>query len=624
MKASLISIGCDKYQYEEFPELSGAENDATAIYTLLSNSEYAIYEKFDSIYLGSPNKIEIIQALEKVLYEKDCPDILTFFFAGHGGVFSGAYYLCVNETRIDRISLTALPLSEIFRIVSATQVKHVNLIIDACNTAGLVNDLLALIKPDLMGGQGTFGISILAAAASDEAALEVAGHGLLTASLLAIIKGEERINTYSEYLDLVSIGRAISTKFIEKKFGQTPTSWGMNLYGPSVFSKNPFHTSDNSIPTHYYSFIPSASRVGKVLAQHKSELLEAFENLEKTEGVDGFLKILRDVTRQIENSDDLITIIKGVGYRFIEKNQPSANFKQLELVNALVTLLLPHLCDSSIKSTVIELMQLFRYIGRSVLKDLNEQLEADKHYLISKNDNGFGVLANYFYLPIRLSKILGYFGQLLLVDEGVKEELNRFINLLKANYSKHIGVMSDLQSPFIYTFFKACLNGNQTAEAKPILYTYINSYLAYSGKIAKLDLGPEKAPLFLMQRYSTGEVSSDLKASPESIGGVLLLHAVSYCIDEELDMHLHNLDRRGMHIFIPGEIDCFGSEVIESGINLTPRCGFDFWTCKEFMNLFENNYSLYSNINRNEIDLTVKFSCVAASFCLPDRVPVMF
>lgn len=624
MKASLISIGCDKYQNKEFPELYGAENDATAIYALLSNSEYALYEKFDSIYLGSPNKIGIIQALEKVLYEQECPDILTIFFAGHGGVFNGTYYLCVNETRIDRISLTGLPLSEIFRIVSSTQVKHVNLIIDACNTAGLVNDLVALIKPDLMGAQGTFGISILAAAASDEVASEVAGHGLLTASLLAIIKGEERINTYSEYLDLVSIGRAISTKFIEEKLGQTPSSWGMNLYGPSVFSKNPFHASDNSIPTHYYSFIPSASRVGKVLAQHKSELLDAYENLEKKEGVDGFLKILRDITRKIENLDDFITIITGVGYRFIEKSQPSANFKQLELVNALVTLLLPHLYESSIRSTVLELIQLFRYIGRNVLTEINEQLEADKHYLISRNDNGFGVLANYFYLPIRLSKILGYFGQLLIVDEGVKGDLIRFIHLIKANYLRHIGIMSDLQSPFIYAFFRACLNGNQAAEAQPILYAYINSYLAYSGKIAKLDLGPEKAPLFLIQRYSPDKVSSDLKANPETIGGVLLLHAVSYCIDEELDMHLHNLDRRGMHIFIPGEIGSFGNEVIENGINLIPRCGFDFWTCKEFMNLFENNYNLYSNVNRNEIDLTVKFSCVAASFCLPDRVPVMY
>lgn len=624
MKACVVSIGCDKYQNQELPDLSAAENDATAIYEALVNSEYALYDKTDSVCLRSPKLAEIIKALEEVLFERECPDVLTIFFAGHGGVFAGTYYLCLNETRIDRISLTALPLSEIFRIVSSSQLKHVNLVIDACYTAGLVNDLLALIKPDLIGARGSFGLSILAAAASDEIATEIGEHGILTKSLLRIINGKESVNTYSEYLDLVSIGRTLSTKFIEENVGQTPSSWGINLYGPSIFSKNPFHSAANSIPINYFSFIPSASRVGKILSEHKSDLLELYENLEKVEGVDDFINILRIIIRKIETIGDQITIVKGIGYRFIEKFQPAENFKQLELINALITLLIPSIENAQVKNLISELIQLFRFIGNKLLVRINSELQKDKYFLISREGIGFGMLANYFYLPIRISKIIGYLSQLLMIDNEEKDSIIWLIDFIKVNYESHISTMSDLQAPFIYTFFRTFLITNEFDTAKPLLYRYINSYLASSGKIAPIKLSAEKIPLFLIQRYTSDKISQELRANPTTIGTVLLLQAIHYGLDGELDLHMHSLDRKNMHIFIPCDAKEFGNDVIENGMNLVPKCGFDFFTCEEFKALFEINYNQYSNIDRSSIDLISKFSFIAASFCLPDRIPLMY
>jgi hypothetical protein len=170
-------------------------------------------------------------------------------------------------------------------MLSSSGVKHVNLVIDACNTGGLVNDLTAIIKPEIMGAKGSIGIAMLAAAASDEFAGEVAGQGLLTGELVKYIDGTKHVTTDTEYLDLVTVGKALSAEFIKSSSQQTPSAWGMNLYGPSIFAKNPFYNPCKAIGSYEFSFIPPASRLGSLIQGSKKELWEALENLHDLEAV---------------------------------------------------------------------------------------------------------------------------------------------------------------------------------------------------------------------------------------------------------------------------------------------------------------------------------------------------
>lgn len=112
-------------------------------------------------------------------------------FAGHGGVVDGTYYLLPRDADPKRYVFTGFCLSELFRMVSTANLNHVNIVIDACNTGGLVNDLGSLLKPEVIGKRGTFGVSILAAAASDEFALEENGQGLMTTSVLNLLSGKK-------------------------------------------------------------------------------------------------------------------------------------------------------------------------------------------------------------------------------------------------------------------------------------------------------------------------------------------------------------------------------------------------------------------------------------------------
>lgn len=623
MKAYLVAIGCDDYQSETLNDLSGAENDASAVYDVLADSEYSIYEKDSSYFLKSPVISDVRRTLEEVLFDKECPDIFTLFFAGHGGVVDGTYYLCLNETKTDRMSFTGLSLTEIFRIVSSSEVKHVNLIIDACNTAGLVNDLLSLIKPELMGAKGSFGISILAAAASDEYAGEIAGQGLLTGSLINLISGRKKVNSDVEFLDLVNLGRVISTKFIQEGRDQTPSSWGMNLYGPSIFSKNPYHSQDDTISTHDFSFIPPASRVGMVLLNFKDDLWSLYDDLDDTECVRDFLEVIRSAGETVDNTDDLITLLKGVGYRFIEKFSPECDFKQLELINAISTVLIPYLSNEKARVAFSEFMALFKLYSVRLLDDTLANLQEDKYYLINKEGAGFDVLSNYYYLPIRLSKLVGYFSQLLLVDEGSNEKVSAFLDLVRKDYSGHLMVISEEQAPYLHSFFGIYHILGKGDQVKDFLISYMHDYIGCSGQVAALNLPTEDTLKFLIQRYTQNKIDIEYKSNPDSLGASLLLQSNAYGIGEDVDSVLHVLDRHSFHLFIPGNIGQFGEKVIENGFNMVLRCGSNFWTCKDFNDIVKENFDKYTEGDLSSLSSIERFSCVASSFVQPDRIPLM-
>ncbi len=623
MKAYLVSVGCDQYSNESLNNLSGAENDASSIYGVLVNSEYSMYDEKSSFLLRSPKVDDVRNCLEAALFENVCPDVFTLFFAGHGGVSNGTYYLCLNETRTDRISFTGLSLSEVFRLISSSEVRHVNLVIDACNTAGLVNDLLSLVKPDLMGAKGSFGISILAAAASDEFASEVGGQGILTGNLLSYISGSEKVNSELEYLDLVSLGRVISSKFIQEKIEQTPSSWGMNLYGPSIFSKNPYFSRQSTISTHDVSFIPSASRVGSLLLLQKDKLWNLYENLDEPESINRLLDILRKTSQDVESIEDLVTLIKGVGYRFIRKYEPTNNFKQLEIINAITTLLIPHLSNTKARDTIREFMHLFKQYCVQLIDDLMENLNKDRYFLLNREGSGFDSFSNHYYLPIRISKILGYSSQLLLIDKSLINKVSPLLDFLLKEYVNHLKTLSDIQAPFLYSFFSVYSSLQEKARIKDYLVAYMTDYIKCSGRVTTVNIQPENAAKYIIERYSGREISQEYTAKPNSLGASLLLQSQAYGLSEELDPYLHLMDRHNFYFFIPNDINQFGEDYIESGYNLVVRCGFQFWSCGEFCDIIKENFLKYTDSENTKLNEVDSFSCVASSFVQPNRIPLM-
>lgn len=614
MNNYLLSIGCDEYNSSSINNLEGAENDAANIFDCLIESEHSIYNKDISECLKSPTLNDVRNSLESILYDNTPPDILTLFFAGHGSIIDSTYYLFLKDSNLDRLSLSALSLSEIFRIISSSNIKHINLVIDACNTAGLVNDLTSIIKPDIIGKQGSIGVSILAAAASDEYAVEENGKGILTSNLINLINGNKKVSSETEYLDLVTLGKGISKIFSEKGIAQTPSSWGLNLYGPSIFTKNLFFNYDDSIGIHNFSYIPSISSLGTTLEPYKNKLWKYYDDIENISDYSELLYLMQNIFDEINDDDDKVLFIRGLGYRFIEKIDNDTSMKKLELINIFKSLLLPYLTNEDIQKEVETLTTFFTYYGKKSILAINGEFDLDENFLINKKES----LSNYYFLPIRISKLLSMTAQVLLLDISLEPDVLKLIGNIKKYYNNNFIVINDAQAANLYIFFKIFSKLKLEKHVKDILENYMNDFLNIRGNIAKITIDLEDTFKYIYQKYSGKEIETELLSIPSQTGSVLILISKDYGLNKYINLHMHYLDRKKFLLFIPKNFYEFSLPLIPNGNNLILQCGLHFWTVENFLDIY--NSTIKNELNGSEQLLNI--CSIASSYIQPNRIPI--
>jgi len=205
------------------------------------------YDIARSKLLLSPTIDEVRAVIRDTLFDGPKIDTFTLFFAGHGGVKSGSFYMLMRDSRSEALSASALSLADFFLNLNEAAPSQSNIVIDACESGGLIEDLGVLLKSNLIGDANTPGVTLLAMSAKDQASDETDVGGLGTSAVLDVIEGRSFVQEHSGALDLVEIGRAVSARLASES-DQTPVVWGLNLYGPPRFCKNPRFGSDPSAP----------------------------------------------------------------------------------------------------------------------------------------------------------------------------------------------------------------------------------------------------------------------------------------------------------------------------------------------------------------------------------------
>src|SRR5690554_1452400 len=130
MHRILLSIGCNKY--EHLNHLNSAEIDAAGIFETLTDQNYGQYDRDISVKLLSPTRAELRETIIDLLRHEEQIDVFTLYFAGHGVVADGSFFMCTKDTTRDFLAATAMPLSEIFQLLNSKQPLQSNIILDAC------------------------------------------------------------------------------------------------------------------------------------------------------------------------------------------------------------------------------------------------------------------------------------------------------------------------------------------------------------------------------------------------------------------------------------------------------------------------------------------------------------
>jgi hypothetical protein len=621
MKNIAICIGCD--EYSKLTRLNGAVADCRRVYDALASS--SLYDQPASRLLLSPTLRDARSCLNDVASCKDL-GVLTFYFAGHGGIKSGTFYLCFRDSDLDRLSTTSLPILDLFTVVGEIAPRQANFIIDACQAAGAMFDLNALMKPEIIGRAGSSSIAFLAASASDQYAGETDAGGLATTATVKYLTGEKEIQHTRPCLDLVEVGLAVSRDVQRSAPDQNPVAWGLNLYGDGVFATNPHYSASRSGPAFSVEGIAPTSRAGQVIRQNTEPLWEEYRAIASDHDP---RRIRRTILRlRSELGDDFAAFIRGYAPALASRAGGSEDLLAASdaiAVCAIATL--PQLDRRKTVETCRELLTARAESDHQVIAHLRASLEADRFGLLSPGH----ALADLHYLPMRVSKLLAWLclsrqADAVLGTQDATADANSasVIGLVFQHYQNCFVSVSDEQASWTL-IFGALAEKFGWHERLPLLADRLfASAVSVGGRVLRPDASGKKVFNYSLARAGTGSpISYDDLANPTELLSVLFLLGSRLGVSEQWDKRLVTFDGLTTNAYVPDSYLQFGETSVTGGNNFTCRLGHGVWTVSDYVAFYEKTVVPAIQVAARDLTQEASLVCGLAAYMFPDRVPYL-
>lgn len=480
----LVSIGCDTYA--AFGTLGGAEADASAVYKHLVTDRWGDYDPDKSVLMLSPANEEVRRVLTEILFGPDSLDELTVFFAGHGAVKDDAYFLCLRDTVYARLTVSALSLATMFGWIAEAKVRQTNLVFDACQSGGVARDIGYLLSPGVMGAAGSPGISILAASASDQEALEVGGRGLCTTSLIRCLKGEIKVQSTRPTLDLVEVGRVVSNEF--RGTTQQPVCWGLNLLGRGQFAKNPHYGGSEP---HVEDMLPPLNdpSINALVSKHAPEIWKCYSASQESFDPTMFAKAVGPALEEVALRDIAAAgiFLDGIDATFGASLVASSDLFAETQMHATCAALWLGVASGTGPDPEVSMTLLHR-VYQSGLRAVTETTESLSEYRYNLLGLRSG-LPDLFYLPTRLLRLLGWMGALQHTASLIHEDFDASMEALEDRilefYSSSIVAVSDEQAAFWTSYVSAPDRAHRVDVAEQFLGLLFNSFVKDGGVVAR-------------------------------------------------------------------------------------------------------------------------------------------
>lgn len=622
----LVAIGCDHYSNDELQDLSGAENDASAIFDLLVNNNDSFYDKNLSILLKSPSSQEAREALQQAIFDSGEDIQLCLFFAGHGGVKDGAYFLCVKDTAVDRLSVSAISITDLFMWINEANIRDSNIVIDACQAGGIGYDVATFLKPGKIGRLGSPSISVLAAAAADQVAREIDGQGIATSAILKCLSGDVIVQTDHPSLSLSDVGHAVA-ELMGNEHQQAPVYWGLNLFGRSLFSKNPHFENQKT----QFIGLPEGLNIGAddepIIRAHTNKVWELYLSSSREFNAIHFLKMTRSVLSDLPSSSTAAPIIvDGLANTFQHLLSESGDpFEEVELLGSCIAALLHYDNGDDVVTNVMYSLsnRLLQSIFSATENTLNS-IEENRFSLLSERS----ALADLYYLPIRILKILGwigagqYFATLLGREESEIVQTNqKLVRAILNEYTNAVVAVSDEQTCNIIIFLCMAESMGLSDEAEQLFGLLCHTFCKYDGLISHSKLSGSDAYRFIKGRANSDKLSyEDLISSPTEFLSALILLSNRLSLVDIIDDVIEQFDHASVNLFIPDSYSSYSDERIDNGVNYTYMIGHGIWCVKDFMDAWAAIRAKLSG-DPSLNSTSTRIAAVCAALVQPDRTP---
>lgn len=625
MSKVLLCIGCDDYQ--SLNKLSGAERDALAIHTALSTGPLSNIKPADAYLLDSPARHQLDATLLDIQDRYDEIESFTLFFAGHGGEANESYFLCLSDTRADRLSTTGFALSRLFEFFNELKAAHCNVIIDACNAGGMVSNLGILLKPEVIGKAKTFGVSFFVSSAADQYAGETSRGGYGTLALLKVLDGEIDTGSRARMLDLVDIGRPAAQYVAEQtQGGQMPSVWGVNLYGHMPLFGNPHATDNPTSSLLGLTGISPASLGGQAISSQSAELYALMFAPEHELTPEKLFPVLTKFVDRLADIPNSVAPFIGGIWQSLEKStgRHANSFSRVELSATCIALLLGTSHKDSTSRDCIEGLA-HEIVGEveHLLRDIVQGLQENPSSLCRHG------IPDLFYLPQRISRILGWAGaavhlarELGISNAPLREALEQLSVFLMEHYASVCAGMSEDEAPYWAAFLTAIKTDDLNGLGELVVSTLINALVEHEGRLARPLLPGKDAYAYLKARADKDSAAlKPLCNSPSEALSLVFLMSGRHSLEEELDYNLTSLDHAHLNIFIPQSYLEFSQPFVPNGINHVFQIGHKVWTVADVAERWKTACIPQMENDTSLRHATTRIGALCASLIFPDRVP---
>lgn len=611
----LLAIGCN--EYNEAGPLTGAEPDAQRIFDALVSAKSPWYDGGRSRLLRSPTLDEVRAVLRDMLFRGPEIETFTFFFAGHGGVHAGSFYMWLKDTIEAAQSVSALALADLFRSINEAAPRQTNIIIDACESGGLVDDLGVLLKPELLGDVGTPALTLVATSGRNQYAGETAAGGLGTNALLDCIEGRELINDTVSALDLVDIGRRVAAKLQPE--GQNPVVWGLNLYGPPSFCRNPRFSADGL--ERMRDFVQTwPTQTDDIVKANQDALWTTYLSVSGDWSQNQFQRLVWSMVQSPNlPPHQVATVIERLAAAFLQRAaQCEDPYRSVLVAAILAASLLPHV-ENPAAHAVAE--RLTGEVAKALL-DANARLisslSADRFALLSSRNGG---LADLYFLPLRVSQVLGWAaaGPNVAQTEEQRaqalDQLKVLLSLILEHYERSLVALNDSQASAWCICLAQASEVGLMDEGERLAGLLFYSLTASGGRVARGDLPAEDALAYLLAKMA-GDYSkvAELIERPMETITVLLKAARLFDLEEVFDEALWRLDGVSFSAYMPADLAHFNDEIMRGGENVVWTIGHDVFRTTDFLATWPSRMPAPATA-------ITKALSVLAALTLPDRQP---
>jgi hypothetical protein len=199
MKRRALLVGINHYDYIT-PDLHWCIDDALAMREVLEyhanhDANFACHTLLGSQPASGDDSLVSSTFSERVTFNVlrsalddlfAFEDMVALFFSGHGIVTAQGTYLATQD---GTATLPGIPMNDLLQMANRSPAREVILLIDCCFAGGVGEPVANGQVADFSDLYLRSGVTLLAAAQSNQNATEISGHGVFTSLMLGALKG---------------------------------------------------------------------------------------------------------------------------------------------------------------------------------------------------------------------------------------------------------------------------------------------------------------------------------------------------------------------------------------------------------------------------------------------------